>query len=64
VFYAGRGFPHRQRDARVQPGNLYEPANRPNIPVNNTYAIDASNALTVYSHVHGQERGRAADQPG
>jgi type IV pilus assembly protein PilW len=28
-------------------GNLYEPANRANIPVNNTYAIDASNALTV-----------------
>jgi type IV pilus assembly protein PilW len=28
-------------------GNLYEPANRANIPVNNTYAIDASKALTV-----------------
>jgi type IV pilus assembly protein PilW len=28
-------------------GNLYEPAGRPDMPVNNTYAIDASNALTV-----------------
>jgi len=30
-------------------GNLYEPAGAPNIPVNNTYAIDAGNSLTVSS---------------
>jgi type IV pilus assembly protein PilW len=30
-------------------GNLYRPAGAPNIPVNNTYAIDANNNLTVSS---------------
>src|SRR6266853_1707195 len=47
VFYAGVGSPTGNVTRVYNLGNLYEPTNRPNIPVNNTYAIDASNSLTV-----------------
>ena len=44
-------------------GNLYEPTNRPNVPVNNTYAIDASNALTVTATFTGKNVGTPLTNP-
>src|SRR5258706_13860028 len=47
VAYGGVGSPTGNVTRVYNLGNLYEPTNRPNIPVNNTYAINASNSLTV-----------------
>jgi len=47
VFYAGVGSPTGNVTRVYNLGNLYEPANRPNIPVNNTYAIDAGGSIRV-----------------
>ncbi len=47
VAYGGVGSPTGNVTRLYNLGNLYEPTNRANIPVNNTYAIDASNSLTV-----------------
>jgi type IV pilus assembly protein PilW len=47
VVYKGVGSPTGNVTRVFNLGNLFEPASRPNIPVNNTYAIDASNSLTV-----------------
>src|SRR5258706_4988426 len=55
VFYAGAGTANVTRVYNL--GNLYEPANRPNIPVNNTYAINASNSLTVTATFTGKNVG-------
>jgi type IV pilus assembly protein PilW len=44
-------------------GNLYEPTNRPNIPVNNTYAINASNSLTVTATFTGKNVGAPLTNP-
>jgi len=40
-------------------GNLYEPANAPNMPVYNTYAIDAGNSLTVSAAFVGKDAASA-----
>ena len=40
-------------------GNLYEPANVPNMPVYNTYAIDAGNSLTVSAAFVGKDAASA-----
>jgi len=47
VAYGGVGSPTGNVTRVYNLGNLYEPTNRPNIPVNNTYAINAGNSLTV-----------------
>src|SRR6267154_971523 len=57
VAYAGGvGSPTANVTRVYNLGNLYEPTNRPNIPVNNTYAIDASNALTEIGRASCRER--------
>jgi type IV pilus assembly protein PilW len=63
VFYAGVGSPTGNVTRVYNLGNLYEPANRPNIPVNNTYAIDASNALTVTATFTGKNVGAPLTNP-
>jgi type IV pilus assembly protein PilW len=45
VVYRGVGTNNVTRVFNL--GNLHEPASQPDMPVNNTYAIDAGNALTV-----------------
>jgi type IV pilus assembly protein PilW len=47
VLYGGLGSANVARVFNL--GNLYEPAGTPNLPVYNTYAIDARNSLTVSS---------------
>jgi len=54
VAYGGVGSPTGNVTRVYNLGNLYEPTNRPNIPVNNTYAIDASNSLTVTATFTGK----------
>jgi type IV pilus assembly protein PilW len=63
VFYAGVGSPTGNVTRVYNLGNLYEPANRPNIPVNNTYAIDASNALTVTATFTSKNVGAPLTNP-
>jgi type IV pilus assembly protein PilW len=63
VFYAGVGTPTGNVTRVYNLGNLYEPANRPNIPVNNTYAINASNALTVTATFTGKNVGAPLTSP-
>jgi len=63
VAYGGVGSPTGNVTRVYNLGNLYEPANRPNIPVNNTYAIDASNALTVTATFTGKNVGAPLTSP-
>ena len=63
VVYGGVGSPTGNVTRVYNLGNLYEPANRPNIPVNNTYAIDASNALTVTATFTSKNVGAPLTNP-